>query len=267
MSTLEAERDFLLKSLDDLEAEYAAGGIDAETYQRLHDDYTARAAAVIRSLRDGITVVESEPSAAKSPTWMRVVTIGGLVVFALLAAYALTKAVGTRDPGETITGNTNQDRDTIEVLRTAAESRPDDYDAQIAYARAQLGNDLPEALRYYDAAYRLDRTQPEPATYIGWINGLAAQQLPAGEDRDALVESAFEWLDRAIELDDTYEDAYVFRALVHSNVLGDAEAAVPDFQMFLANAPADHPMRPTVNAALAEALEESNATTTTPGGP
>ena len=43
---LEAERDFLLRSLDDLEAERAAGNVDDDTYRTLHDDYTARAAAV-----------------------------------------------------------------------------------------------------------------------------------------------------------------------------------------------------------------------------
>ena len=47
--TLAAEEEFLLRSIDDLEAELAAGGIDAATYRTLHDDYTARAAAVIRA--------------------------------------------------------------------------------------------------------------------------------------------------------------------------------------------------------------------------
>jgi len=60
---LEAERDFLLRSLDDLEGERAAGGIDDESYSRLHDDYTARAAAAIRALRDG---VDARPVAAPS---------------------------------------------------------------------------------------------------------------------------------------------------------------------------------------------------------
>ena len=50
---LEAERDFLLRSIDDLEAERAAGNVDDGTYRELHDDYTARAAAVIRSLDAG----------------------------------------------------------------------------------------------------------------------------------------------------------------------------------------------------------------------
>ena len=50
LGSLEAERDFLLRSLDDLDAERDAGNIDDATYQSLHDDYTARAASVIRSL-------------------------------------------------------------------------------------------------------------------------------------------------------------------------------------------------------------------------
>ena len=35
---LERERDFLLKSLDDLETERAAGNIDDASYTELHDD-------------------------------------------------------------------------------------------------------------------------------------------------------------------------------------------------------------------------------------
>ena len=47
---LEEERSFLLRSLDDLDAERADGNVDDETYARLHADYTARAARV-RALR------------------------------------------------------------------------------------------------------------------------------------------------------------------------------------------------------------------------
>ncbi len=51
----EEERDFLLRSLDDLDAERAAGNIDDETYERLHDDYTARAAIAVRAMQGGGT--------------------------------------------------------------------------------------------------------------------------------------------------------------------------------------------------------------------
>ncbi len=50
MTGLEEERDFLLKSLEDLEAERAAGDISEADYVSLRDDYTARAAEVLRAL-------------------------------------------------------------------------------------------------------------------------------------------------------------------------------------------------------------------------
>jgi hypothetical protein len=52
-SVLEEERDFLLRSLRDLEAEHDAGDIDDTDYATLKDDYTARAAAVLRELAGG----------------------------------------------------------------------------------------------------------------------------------------------------------------------------------------------------------------------
>ena len=50
MSALEEDRDHLLRSLDDLEREREAGDIDDADYVTLRDDYTARAAAVLRAL-------------------------------------------------------------------------------------------------------------------------------------------------------------------------------------------------------------------------
>ena len=60
---LEAERDFLLRSLDDLDAEREVGNVDDGTYQTLHDDYTARAATIIRSLDAGTDLTVARPAA------------------------------------------------------------------------------------------------------------------------------------------------------------------------------------------------------------
>jgi len=264
---LEAERDFLLRSLDDLDTERAAGNVDDETYATLHADYTARAAAVIRAIERGEEPALPKPSAA--PRWMRALTALGIVVFAVAAAWLLARAVGTRAPGQSATGN-DQVRaaepasDPLADLRAAAEAAPDDYDARIAYARALLNNDRVAALREYDAAAELDPTQPEPATYAGWIIGLAARSADAGPDRDLLVMRALQRLDAATALDPEYADAYVFRGIIRFDIVGDPAGAVPEFQAFLALAPQDHPMRETVLAALARAIEQSPPTT---GGP
>ncbi|MEO7837244.1 MAG: hypothetical protein ABIS21_06340, partial [Acidimicrobiales bacterium] len=50
MVELEEERDFLLRSLQDLEREQEAGDLDEADYRSLRDSYTARAAAVLRAI-------------------------------------------------------------------------------------------------------------------------------------------------------------------------------------------------------------------------
>jgi hypothetical protein len=59
LAALEEERDFLLRSLEDLEREYAAGDVDDSDFEELKDDYTARAAAVIRAIEDRTEAVKS----------------------------------------------------------------------------------------------------------------------------------------------------------------------------------------------------------------
>ncbi len=75
--------------------------------------------------------------------------------------------------------------------------------------------------------------------------------------------------EEALTLDPEYYDAYVYRALTNVNVLNQPSLAVPDFQQFLALAPADHPQRELVTSALAEAVGGASATgtPTTVGAP
>ncbi len=47
---LEQERQFLLRSLADLDAEFDAGDIEEDDYRSLTDDYTARTAAVLKAI-------------------------------------------------------------------------------------------------------------------------------------------------------------------------------------------------------------------------
>jgi cytochrome c-type biogenesis protein CcmH/NrfG len=256
-AALEAERDFLLRSLDDLESERDAGNIDDETYRTLHEDYTARAAEVIRSLRDDTEPVRVEAGGTSRRT--KVIAIVCIAAFVGVTAYGLTRALSPRSPGDTITGNSDSDtsgqsdEEILADLAQASADAPDSYDARIAYARMLLGSDLAQALREFDAAAELDPSQPEPPTYVGWINALAARALDPGPDRDALIARAHESLDQALALDPSYQDAYVYRALLNSTILNDPAAAIPDFQQFLRLAPPDHPMRALVEGALADA--------------
>ena len=50
LAALEEQRDFLLRSITDLDQEHAAGDLEDGDYQSLKDDYTARAAEVLRAI-------------------------------------------------------------------------------------------------------------------------------------------------------------------------------------------------------------------------
>lgn len=70
------EREFLLRSLRDLDAEFAAGDIDEADYHTLRDDYTARAAALLRPAEPvlgggggGRGVSSSWPACSSPPRW------------------------------------------------------------------------------------------------------------------------------------------------------------------------------------------------------
>jgi cytochrome c-type biogenesis protein CcmH len=199
---------------------------------------------------------------------MRALTIAGIGVFAVVAAVALAAAVGQRRSGQTITGNAQVSDapaadDVGATLAAAAEREPQDYGARVAYARYLLREgDVRGAIEEFDAAAAIDRAQPEPLAYGGWIRGLAAQQVTDPDDRALLVDGAVERLDQAIAADAEYADAYVFKGLVLLNVANDPAGAVPAFQEFLVLAPQDHPMRQQVLEVLERAANSATTSST-----
>jgi cytochrome c-type biogenesis protein CcmH/NrfG len=238
---LEEERDFLLRSLDDLERERAAGGIDDDSYRTLHDDYTARAAAVIRALRDGVDARPEEPQPPASRRWL---VVGGLVAFAAVAGVALAFALGARLPGETSSGNTGApDRGSTSTadrrarLERAVAENPDDVASRLLLAQfLEADDDLPAALRQYDEIIRIDPSNAPAHAQSGRILYLTAT---AADPADAapLVDESRARLDRAVELDAELADARFFRAIVLANEYGDFAIAQGDLQRYLVAEP------------------------------
>jgi tetratricopeptide (TPR) repeat protein len=243
---LEEERDFLLKSLDDLDDELVAGNIDPDSYRTLHDDYTARASAIIRSLDDGVD--RRPPREPNLPRVMKIVTAMAIVIFCVLIAILVTQTSGQRRPGQTITGNQQV---------TGTTANPNTYEAHINNARAlmQQGN-LPAAVQEYTAAAKLDPTQAEPLASRGWISAIAARQVTDAKTRDALLANAMDDLNRAISVDKNYAPAYAFRGnvLVMENK---PALAVPDYQQYLVLVPTDDQSRSLVLQALADAQKSA----------
>jgi hypothetical protein len=258
---LEDERDFLLRSLDDLEAELLAGNIDAETYRVLHDDYTARASAVIKSIETG--KAEAASDATRVPPLMRLLTIGAIVVFAVVGAFLLAHAVGERRPGQQITGDAqatgNATATTAPIAtqvaqaKAAAAAAPKSYDARIRYARALMTVSPINAIQEFVVARGLDPTQPEPYAYAGWLTAIVSRNADK-QSQAQLLDAAMKSLNSAIKVDPTYPDSYVFKGLVLTQLENKQCEGATAFQQFLVIAPEDHPMRQQVLTALADAV-------------
>jgi len=266
-SGLEAERDFLLRSLDDLEAEHDTGDVDDGTYTTLREDYTARAAAVIRSLSEGKDLTPPDPPAASR--LVRSLTVGGIIVFAVVAAFLLTGAVGQRRAGQTITGNSRIGQsgstavtDPGPALAAEARANPKSYAANIAYARYLLfqKDDFPAAIREFGTAAQLDPSQPEPATYAGWAGALLAQEVVKDPNaRTALLAASVQRISEVINAHPKYPDAHALKGVVLFDFEHNAKQAIPELQQSLLLTNDSDPIRSQVLMVLAQAERAANA--------
>jgi cytochrome c-type biogenesis protein CcmH/NrfG len=269
---LETERDYLMRSLDDLELEHASGGIDDESYAALHDDYTARAAATIRALRDGVDARPAKPAA--TPTKRRVGAVALILVFAVGAGVALAAALGARLPGQTSSGNSPSDAAAIDAvgrritsLQDQVNDDPDNYDLRLeladAYAR---NNDLPTAIEQWDAAITIDPNRPEGHAQLGRALYLVSEQVPNKDTQASIVAQARAAFDQAIEVGPTYPDSYFFRGVLLA-AIGELERAQADLQTYLASTPNGVWSDGARDALEAVTKELEGASATVPGSP
>ena len=274
------ERDFLMKSLDDLELEKESGGIDDESYAALHDDYTARLAAALRSLRDGVEVAPEEQPAPRKQSRRRVLVVSGVVVLAVLAGYLLALNLGARLPGQTGSGNSGSSpaltasekatrarlKHAIATLQDEVNASPDDYNLRLQLSLAyEQNSDLLNALKQSDSAITIDANRPEGHANSARLLYLISSQLPAQSAQQQYIAQALAGFDKAIEVDPNYADAYFFRAVLYYASLRDFARAQIDLQNYLLLDPAGK-WQDKAHSLLADATKqlESPSTTTVP---
>jgi tetratricopeptide (TPR) repeat protein len=179
------QREFLLRSLEDLEREHAAGDVDEHDYAALKDDYTARAAQVLRAL-------EAERPRVAAPTRTRsrrrtLLAVVGVGAFAVLAGVLVANVAGRRDPGQTLTGGTRQS--VTESLNQALRE-------------ANQGS-YPAALAEYAKVLEQQPKNVEALTYRGWVLTLSGN-VPDG--LSSLLDAA--------KANPRYPDVHAFLAVV-----------------------------------------------------
>src|SRR5215218_4717072 len=195
LAELEDERRFLLRSLRDLDAELAAGDVDATDYATLRDGYTKRAADVLRSIEEGRAALPPK----RSGRWRRNVLAAALVAVVAIGAGIL-------------------------VARTAGQRSPADTATLLAQARTMFGVDARQASDLYRRVLDADPTNVEALTYQAWliyVNSVGAND----ELRQQAVETARQQLTRAVQVDPAYADPHCFLAVFALRVDGDAAAS------------------------------------------
>ncbi len=253
--------EFLLQSLRDLEEERAAGDIDDDDYQALHDDYTARAAAALRAEEKGRPAPVAPASGR--PWTQRVLVVAGVVAFAVLAGVLVAQAAGRRDEGQGITG---------EVTQSPTQAASDCIALTTQF-------ELVDALPCYEDVLTEDPDNAVAHTYLGWTLFLTARQAGEGLPQDVVVEllaRSRSQLDQAVEADPGYADARAFQVVlaVREGRYADAQAQLDAFDEL--DAPSD--MRSLVDGirqevtdglagegGAATTTETSGTTTTAPG--
>jgi hypothetical protein len=261
LEALQEERDFLIRSLKDLDAEREAGDIDEVDYRSLKDDYTARTATVLRTIEarkappkkktrpagaSTAAVVTSERSGADRSRrrWRLTAVVALILALGALAGWGVTASSGSRLPGQTITGN-NQ--------AASGSQNTGGIDPRILQAN-QLVNkgDLTGALKLYDAVLKDNPNQPEALANEGWL--IAQAGMAANPVRPDLIDSGLARIDAAERIDDTYAAAHFFRGYVLFRGKNDARDAVTELRLYLSSVDPSSPEVPQVEQLLQQAI-------------
>ena len=217
------EREFLLRSIADLDKEFEAGDVDEIDYQRLRDSYVARAAALLGPPKKQKPKVE-----APKRKWQRTAAILVIVgVVSLGIGWAAFRNTGFRAPGDGLTGDARQDSSNL-IVR--AQGFTGQAQTALQQGDPQKAIELFErAIASYNEALALSPNNVQAITYRSWVFHTIAVNSET-EIANKLDAESFAGLSEAIAIDPNYPDARVFRAILNRNS-GNYAAARSDLRV------------------------------------
>ena len=224
LARLEEERRFLLRSIDDLDREHAAGDVDPADYQSLRDGYVARAAAVLRTIEHGRSALP--PKRKMRPAVIGAWVAGTLVVGAV-GGWAVARYSGQREDGQTMTGGLPADEVAVALTEARALMARGDYSG--AFERFQRVSEI-------------DPDNAEARTYTAWILVLNSASTTDTELRTASLDAALVAFAGVVSDEPGYADAHCLYAVTAGRFLDepDVELARTQGELCLAsNPPAD----------------------------
>ncbi len=214
LAALEDQRDFLLRSLQDLEREHEAGDLDDADHAALRDDYTARAAETIRAIDEQCQAF-AEARRRTSPGRL-LATLSVVVVLAVGAGFLVANNLGAREAGGTLTGG-------LDVQRSPSQR------AQLCIQEINAGPS--DAIGCFRDVLADDPENVVALTWLSWTIELSATGLDPAQVQ-LLRDSARTLVDQAVEADPDYSYARAFRAVLacRRGDYADAQQYLADFR-------------------------------------
>lgn len=200
LAVLEEQRDFLLRSLEDLDREHDAGDLDEHDYQALRDDYTARTAEVLRAIDQRRRAFMSADR--RSSTGRIVGVVAAVLAFSILAGVLVAQALGRRQPGQNISGG---------IRRTPSQ------EAKACIGLIRPGSDPRPALQCFQKVLKGDPQNPIALAYQGWTINLTVMTAGTALKPDQATQlrsDAARFVARAVQADPGYADALAFQAII-----------------------------------------------------
>ena len=211
LADLEEQRSFLIRSLDDLDRELAAGDIDDLDAATLRTSYRHRLDEVQQAIETGEAIFAEARPRRTGRTIVVAVVVAAL---ALGAGLGVAFAAGTRKPGESATGN----------IREFANDK-----LTQAAALQDEGKPL-EALKLYDSVIKSDPKNAEALAERGFL------LLKLGSIDTKFIAQGQLYVERALLLEPTNPQWLVYRAM-GLQLSGDKAGANKAIDEALANDP------------------------------
>ncbi len=182
------QKEFLLKSLQELDQELESGNLSSDDHDMLVRRYTRELADIAESEK---TVSSGQPPKKGYRTKALLWSLG-VVLLGVVAGITVSQTSGDRSEGESITGSIRKSVNT-----------------QISEAQMLLGNRdrWGEAIEIFDQVLEVQPSNVEAMTYRSWLN------YQSGADADIQIAA---W-EEVLVLEPSYPDALVFISIALSN--------------------------------------------------
>ena len=182
------QKEFLLKSLQELDQELESGNLSSDDHDMLVRRYTRELADITESEKAASSGQQPKKGyRTKALLWSL-----GVVLLGVVAGITVSQTSGDRSEGESITGSIRKSVNT-----------------QISEAQMLLGNRdrWGEAIEIFDQVLEVQPSNVEAMTYRSWLN------YQSGADADIQIAA---W-EEVLVLEPSYPDALVFISIALSN--------------------------------------------------